>query len=111
MSKHATNPCTLLILVSGERKAIPNISPAKSNENARNVDSTTKDRRLEGEEGAPYANYCRSDAPIWAKYLEEAEIEDKEVTELWNSSLDSLLVFVSRLVTPTMGTTQSQTTL
>ncbi|KIM27231.1 hypothetical protein M408DRAFT_38109, partial [Serendipita vermifera MAFF 305830] len=29
----------------------------------------------------------------WARYLEETEIEDKELTDIWNNSLDSLLVF------------------
>ena len=52
-------------------------------------------RKLEGDAEAPYANHCRSDARIWALYLKETEMEDKEVTDLWNDSLDSLLVFVS----------------
>ncbi|KIM22558.1 hypothetical protein M408DRAFT_51593, partial [Serendipita vermifera MAFF 305830] len=29
----------------------------------------------------------------WRLYLKETEVEDREVTELWNSNLDSLLVF------------------
>jgi hypothetical protein len=53
------------------------------------------DRKLEGDGDAPYASHCRPDAAIWGLYLKETEIEDKEVTELWNNSLDSLLVFVS----------------
>jgi hypothetical protein len=53
------------------------------------------DRKLEGDGDAPYASHCRPDAGIWGLYLKETEIEDKEVTELWNNSLDSLLVFVS----------------
>jgi hypothetical protein len=52
-------------------------------------------RELEGDGEAPYASHCRSDALIWALYLKETEMEDKEVTDLWNNSLDSLLVFVS----------------
>jgi hypothetical protein len=54
------------------------------------------DRKLEGDTESPYASYCRADAPIWGRYLKETEMEDKEVTDLWNSSLDSLLVFVSQ---------------
>jgi len=53
------------------------------------------ERKLEGDAEAPYASHCRSDALIWALYLKETEMEDKEVTDLWNDSLDSLLVFVS----------------
>ena len=53
------------------------------------------DRKLERDTESPYASYCRADAPIWGRYLKETEMEDKEVTDLWNSSLDSLLVFVS----------------
>jgi hypothetical protein len=43
----------------------------------------------------PYGSHCRADADIWRFYLSETEVEDKELTGLWNSSLDSLLVFVS----------------
>jgi Family of unknown function (DUF6535) len=53
------------------------------------------DRKLEGDGEVPYASHCRADAQIWGLYLKETEMEDKEVTDLWNSSLDSLLVFVS----------------
>jgi hypothetical protein len=53
-------------------------------------------RELEGDAEAPYASHCRSDSLIWALYLKETEMEDKEVTDLWNNSLDSLLVFVSQ---------------
>ncbi|KIM27730.1 hypothetical protein M408DRAFT_163809 [Serendipita vermifera MAFF 305830] len=51
------------------------------------------DRKLEGDGEAPCASHCRADADIWRLYLKETEAEDREVTELWNSSLDSLLVF------------------
>jgi hypothetical protein len=61
------------------------------------------DRKLEGDGDAPYASHCRPDAAIWGLYLKETEIEDKEVTELWNSSLDSLLVFVSCRHCPKLG--------
>ena len=60
------------------------------------------DRKLEGDAEGPYAGHCRSDALIWALYLKETEMEDKEVTDLWNNSLDSLLVFVSLTGTPIM---------
>ena len=39
---------------------------------------------------SPYA-----DAEIWSLYLKEIEAEDKELVELWETGLDSLLVFVS----------------
>ncbi|KIM24072.1 hypothetical protein M408DRAFT_27358, partial [Serendipita vermifera MAFF 305830] len=52
-------------------------------------------KALEPQEDSPFASHCRSDGPIWARYLDESEIEDKELTEIWNNSLDSLLVFVS----------------
>jgi hypothetical protein len=45
----------------------------------------------------PFAQYAAPEAPIWARYLEEAEEEDKELIEPWKSSLDSLLIFVSCL--------------
>ncbi|KIM33607.1 hypothetical protein M408DRAFT_19871 [Serendipita vermifera MAFF 305830] len=48
---------------------------------------------LEADQEAPFANSCRPDAPIWGLYLKETEAEDKELTELWNNSLDSLLIF------------------
>jgi hypothetical protein len=63
------------------------------------------DRKLEGDGDAPYASHCRPDAAIWGLYLKETEIEDKEVTELWNNNLDSLLIFVSRAVIVQVGRT------
>jgi hypothetical protein len=35
------------------------------------------------------------DARIWYLYLEDAESEAKDRMELWKTSLDSLLIFVS----------------
>jgi hypothetical protein len=55
----------------------------------------TVDPKLEGDPEAPFAQHCRPDAHIWGLYLNETEIEDKEITDLWKDSLDSLLVFVS----------------
>ncbi|KAF5338737.1 hypothetical protein D9611_013351 [Ephemerocybe angulata] len=37
----------------------------------------------------------REDAKIWNCYLEVAELRAREQAELWNSSLDSLMIFVS----------------
>ncbi|KIM20608.1 hypothetical protein M408DRAFT_30212 [Serendipita vermifera MAFF 305830] len=48
---------------------------------------------FKADEDAPFANSCRPDAPIWGLYLKETEAEDKELTDLWNNSLDSLLIF------------------
>ncbi|KIM22928.1 hypothetical protein M408DRAFT_268950 [Serendipita vermifera MAFF 305830] len=48
---------------------------------------------FKADEDAPFANSCRPDAPIWGLYLKETEAEDKELTEIWNNSLDSLLIF------------------
>jgi hypothetical protein len=44
---------------------------------------------------SPFAQYIAPEAPIWARYLDEAEVEDKELIDPWNGSLDSLLIFVS----------------
>jgi uncharacterized membrane protein len=35
------------------------------------------------------------DAQIWHLYLEDAERKAKDKVELWRTSLDSLLIFVS----------------
>jgi hypothetical protein len=45
----------------------------------------------------PFAQYAAPEAPIWARYLDEADLEDKELIDPWSGSLDSLLIFVSRL--------------
>ena len=70
---------------NGGRGTLPPLAPANA------------DRKLEGDGEAPCATHCRADADIWRLYLKETEAEDREVTELWNSSLDSLLVFVSQV--------------
>jgi hypothetical protein len=44
-----------------------------------------------------FAQYVAPEAPIWARYLDEAEVEDKELIDPWSGSLDSLLIFVSFL--------------
>lgn len=38
----------------------------------------------------------RSDAKVWDLYLDLAEREAKDRAALWNTALDSLLIFVSR---------------
>jgi hypothetical protein len=55
-----------------------------------------RDDKLEEDNASPYAQYCRDNAKIWSKYLKETDNEDKEVTSIGNSSLDSMLTFVSR---------------
>jgi hypothetical protein len=47
----------------------------------------------------PYAKYSLPDSKVWALYLEEARAEDKELVQLWNTGVDSLLLFV-RVFTP-----------
>jgi hypothetical protein len=37
----------------------------------------------------------RKDAPVWYLYLEDAEREASEKSDLWKTGLDSLLIFVS----------------
>jgi hypothetical protein len=37
----------------------------------------------------------RTDADLWSIYLEDAEREASEKSELWKAGLDSLLIFVS----------------
>jgi hypothetical protein len=44
---------------------------------------------------SPYAMHYGPDAPIWSLYLKETEAEDRELVELWQTDLDSLLLFVS----------------
>ncbi|PVF95915.1 hypothetical protein CPB86DRAFT_710298, partial [Serendipita vermifera] len=41
----------------------------------------------------PCAQYIAPEAPIWARYLDEAELEDKELIDPWSGSLDALLIF------------------
>lgn len=52
---------------------------------------------------SPYSTHYRSDAPIWSLYLKETEAEDKELVLLWETGLDSLLVFVSSNFLPVHG--------
>ncbi|KIM27712.1 hypothetical protein M408DRAFT_163458 [Serendipita vermifera MAFF 305830] len=52
-----------------------------------------RDRKLEEDRDTPCASHCRADADIWRLYLKETEAEDREITELLNGGLDSLLVF------------------
>jgi hypothetical protein len=42
-----------------------------------------------------YAAHYGPDALIWSLYLKETEAEDRELVQLWQTGLDSLLVFVS----------------
>ncbi|KIM34571.1 hypothetical protein M408DRAFT_98222 [Serendipita vermifera MAFF 305830] len=75
-------------------ESVPNKSinvASESKEQSHDPHNTHKS--LEAEEDSPFASHCRPDGPIWARYLAESEIEDKELTDIWNSSLDSLLVF------------------
>ncbi|PVF94827.1 hypothetical protein CPB86DRAFT_627638 [Serendipita vermifera] len=55
--------------------------------------SSGRDTKLEEDEASPYAQHCRDNAKIWSKYLRETDNEDKEVTSIGNSSLDSMLTF------------------
>lgn len=41
-----------------------------------------------------YTKHFASNAPIWSLYLKETEATDKELAALWNTGLDSLLIFV-----------------
>ncbi|PVF95918.1 hypothetical protein CPB86DRAFT_556667 [Serendipita vermifera] len=41
----------------------------------------------------PYAQYIAPEAPIWARYLDEAEVEGKELIDPWSGTLDALLIF------------------
>lgn len=54
---------------------------------------TISDRKI-GDPEALFAQHCWPDAHIWGLYLNETGVEDKEMTDLWKDSLDSLLVFV-----------------
>lgn len=52
---------------------------------------------------SPYATHYCLDIPIWSLYLKEMEAEDKELILLWETGLDSLLVFVSSNFLPVQG--------
>jgi hypothetical protein len=71
-----------------------NISDSKS---AAEAETDGAHKALEAQDDNPYASHCRPDAIIWNKYLEESEAEDKELTEIWDKNLDSLLIFVSNV--------------
>jgi hypothetical protein len=55
----------------------------------------SRPKELEVEEESPYAQHCRDNAKIWSKYVKETDLEDKEITSVGNSSIDSMLTFVS----------------
>ncbi|PVF92966.1 hypothetical protein CPB86DRAFT_809157 [Serendipita vermifera] len=48
---------------------------------------------LEGDERKPNYKSCQENAQVWGLYLKEANLEDQELTTLWNNGLDSLLIF------------------
>jgi hypothetical protein len=56
-----------------------------------------KDTKIPHAMANPFAQYAAPEAPIWARYLDEADLEDNELIDPWSGSLDSLLIFVSRL--------------
>lgn len=48
---------------------------------------------IQPEEESPYAQHCRDNAKYWSQYLKETDVEDKQMTSIGNSSLDSMLTF------------------
>ncbi|CAG8689609.1 7880_t:CDS:2, partial [Acaulospora colombiana] len=48
---------------------------------------------LEGDERKPNYKSCQENAQVWGLYLKEANLEDQELTAIWNNGLDSLLIF------------------
>jgi hypothetical protein len=72
-----------------------NVTPDASSRLSQTV-SNGRNTKLEQDEASPYAQHCRDNAKIWSKYLKETDSEDKEVTSIGNSNLDSMLTFVSR---------------
>ena len=58
-------------------------------------ETTPQDINQPKREESPYSVHYRPDAIIWSLYLKETEAEDKELVFLWQTGLDSLLVFVS----------------
>lgn len=82
-------------LISGTEEmptSIPSTpSPTKVDDVASDVET------LDNNGDGPYAKHYRPDARIWRLYLEEAGAEDKELITIWESGLDSLLLFVSRI--------------
>ena len=47
---------------------------------------------------SPYSENYKSNAMIWSLYHQEAEREDKDLTELLQVGLDQLLIFVSHIL-------------
>ncbi|KIM27228.1 hypothetical protein M408DRAFT_171114 [Serendipita vermifera MAFF 305830] len=82
----------ILDLEKGKPRDVPNQQKTPPTEE-KSHPSLRKQKALEAQADSPFSSHCREDAPIWAQYLEESEIEDKELAFIWNSSLDSLLVF------------------
>ena len=70
------------------RRASPGDASATRPVNARRPRAHLPSDRF-GDELAP-------DAPIWKMYLEEAQVQDRELVEGHKQNLDSLLLFVSR---------------
>jgi hypothetical protein len=46
----------------------------------------------------PFAAQCAEDAGIWEQYMTQAKVSDEELSKVLNSDLDSLLIFVSHLL-------------
>lgn len=60
---------------------------------ASDINATTSERFNSGD--SPYATHYRHDAPIWKCYMDETYAKDKKLASLWETALDSLLLFVS----------------
>jgi hypothetical protein len=58
-------------------------------------DEAIRSRTVAPKNDSPYAAHYGPDALIWSLYLKETEAEDRELVQLWQTGLDSLLVFVS----------------
>jgi len=43
-----------------------------------------------------YTKYCADNASVWKRYMRRAEHDDRELAQILNSDLESLLLFVSR---------------
>ncbi|PVF94825.1 hypothetical protein CPB86DRAFT_712455 [Serendipita vermifera] len=79
--------------VIGEKDTKRETAPRDAGRPSAQDASNDGDIKLEEDEGSPYAQHCRDNARIWTKYLRETDNEDKEVTSIGNSSLDSMLTF------------------
>jgi hypothetical protein len=100
-SNYASNP-------NAAEKGMPSMQPSGTPDNPelireeptiRGAQDTedSKDTKSMRKMANPFTQYVAPEAPIWARYLDEAEVEDKELIDPWSGSLDSLLIFVSRL--------------